>query len=368
MLLLKYFNILKTLFQTFGIHIKYLILPIYRFFYGCLTHFTLFLDRFLFPKYQQEPLEKPVFIIGHPRSGTTFLHRFMVKNCRELSGLRAWEMLFPAISARKLFRPIIENFKMISPQNIYDSNIHKTGFFEPETDDAAIFMRYFDGLLFWIYFEAWQNNTTDQLQQKLKAVSQQKRFLTYLKSVYQHTVFQQQSTYYQQRMLSKSFSFIINFEELRQVFPNGKFVFLLRDPIQSVPSSMSLVRSAQSNLHSFEQLDEQVKKQYYANLYQASLLFYQFLDNYLNKFSDNTQVSMLVVTHKALKNDFEQTMNRVIHFCELQKTDVLLQAIDKQLNKQTAYKSKHHYTLEEFGLSEKRIKRDFDFIYQKYNV
>ena len=38
-------------------------------------HLTLFLDNILFPGYRNVQIENPIFIIGHPRSATTFLHK-----------------------------------------------------------------------------------------------------------------------------------------------------------------------------------------------------------------------------------------------------------------------------------------------------
>ena len=38
------------------------------------------LDRIFFPHAINKKLENPIMIVGNPRSGTTFLHRYLVKN------------------------------------------------------------------------------------------------------------------------------------------------------------------------------------------------------------------------------------------------------------------------------------------------
>ena len=60
------------------------------------------LDRILFPAYRKQPIDRPVFIVGNPRSGTTFLHRLLLGSGDDLAAFELWEMLFPAITARKL--------------------------------------------------------------------------------------------------------------------------------------------------------------------------------------------------------------------------------------------------------------------------
>ena len=41
--------------------------------------FARALDGIFYPRWRETQLGSPVFIVGNPRSGTTFLHRFMVE-------------------------------------------------------------------------------------------------------------------------------------------------------------------------------------------------------------------------------------------------------------------------------------------------
>src|SRR5688500_20243150 len=54
----------------------YLIWPL-----GSLMHwFFFFLDDILFPGHKKQPIEKPLFILGNLRSGSTFLHRLLSRD------------------------------------------------------------------------------------------------------------------------------------------------------------------------------------------------------------------------------------------------------------------------------------------------
>src|SRR5262252_2565127 len=64
--------------------------------YACFTRLTLLMDRFLFSAYRRVEVKAPIFILGHPRSGTTFLQRLLTQT-RDFAAFEAWEMAFPAL-------------------------------------------------------------------------------------------------------------------------------------------------------------------------------------------------------------------------------------------------------------------------------
>ena len=68
-----------------------------------LVHWVAFLvDELCFPGYRRVSIKEPVFIIGIPRSGTTYLHRELSANPR-FTTVSTWEaLLAPAVCERKL--------------------------------------------------------------------------------------------------------------------------------------------------------------------------------------------------------------------------------------------------------------------------
>ena len=104
--------------------IKLVLLKIVRFFVLGTIFLTFFLDKIFF--YNKGKIEKPIFIIGHLRSGTTFLHRFMCDNFMDLKGMMLIDMLLPAITTRKLLKPLVPLLKRMSLDKVYDPRIHET--------------------------------------------------------------------------------------------------------------------------------------------------------------------------------------------------------------------------------------------------
>ncbi len=81
-----------------------------------------YLDEILFSSYKQQNL-KPVFIIGPPRSGSTFLHRTLAGNEETFFAVRHIEWRFPFITVQKLINWFGLESK-ISQINYWPTNEH----------------------------------------------------------------------------------------------------------------------------------------------------------------------------------------------------------------------------------------------------
>ena len=141
-------------------------------------------------------------------------------------------------------------------------------------------------------------------------------------------------------MVSKSFFGIFNIETILKVFPVAKIIVLLRDPLEAVPSLISLEKSVQANLYDFDKQDEKTKTLFFENLYAMSLFYYKYLDGLFSneKFKDKLQL----VRYSELKNDFKCTMLRIMDYCELERSPDILRAIETQNNKQASFKHMRH--------------------------
>ena len=62
------------------------------------------LDYLLFPSLWRQRVERPVFIVGHARSGTTLCHRLLAADGDTFSYFLYWEMFFPSLLQKKIIR------------------------------------------------------------------------------------------------------------------------------------------------------------------------------------------------------------------------------------------------------------------------
>ncbi len=317
--------------------------------------FTLLLDKLFFPL--QSKIRKPIFVIGHLRSGTTFLHRFMCDNCTDLKGMRLLEMLFPAITAQKILAPLIPLLNKISLDHIYDPKIHRTDLSLPETDDIAIHFRYGEGILSWVYFDSWQKYpSNEELQNSVRKSATKEKFIHYLGLIHRNNIYKSS-----RRIISKSFFAIFNIETILKQFPEAKIIILLRDPLQAVPSLMSLEKSVQTGLYNFENQNKTDKARFFQNLYAMSLLYYQYSAKVISdhRFKNN----LILVTYDNLKDNFRNTILGIMDHCDLEISIEMFQAIEAQIHQQMNYTTGHKYQLSDFGFNTEQLQKDFSFIY-----
>ena len=99
----------------------------------------------------RKPLNNPIIIVGNPRSGTTFLHRFLIKQ-QIGSGSQLWQTLYPSILIQKLVKPFLPLMEKISPARHHSTEAHKTSLTSVETDDVSLLFRYLDGFFLYGFF------------------------------------------------------------------------------------------------------------------------------------------------------------------------------------------------------------------------
>jgi len=71
---------------------------------GSLMHwFCFFLDDIFFPGHKTQPIDKPLFILGNLRSGSTFLHRLLSRDSETFTSLTIWDIyLTPSVTQKKI--------------------------------------------------------------------------------------------------------------------------------------------------------------------------------------------------------------------------------------------------------------------------
>ena len=124
----------------------------------------LLLDEIFFPFYRRTSVSNAVFIIGIPRSATTFLFTEMTSHNRNFHSFKLWELLFAPSIIQKYFlltvigidrllgRPLLRlSFKIDNLLFGRLKGIHTMGFSLPE-EDEVLFLYNLTSLYFWYFF------------------------------------------------------------------------------------------------------------------------------------------------------------------------------------------------------------------------
>ena len=326
---------------------------------------TLRLDRILFPSYREKPIDRPIFIVGNPRSGTTFLHRLLL-GAGDTAAFELWEMLFPAITARKLLGRIVPRLDRLSPARYHPSDIHDTNLRGIETDDVLWFFRTLDGPFAWAYFFAWQDNWGSALCRREMGVEgvtdrDRERFFNYHEECWRRNLAYKKVN----RILAKTSMLTFRLDE---VYPDARFVLTHRDPVEVIPSGMSLVSGVLDNGYdAWNHTSEADQQRWVENVYQASCeMLRSFHDAYTS--GRIPQKNLCVVRYTDLLQNLEPTMARILDFVEVEPSAEFVAEVRAQAERQRSYKSRHQHSPEKFALDPERIRRDLAFVYETFDL
>ncbi|BCE02491.1 sulfotransferase [Marinicellulosiphila megalodicopiae] len=303
-------------------------------------HWLFFiLDEVLFFNYRKTKCIRPIFIIGIPRSGTTFLQRTLANDTQFTSTTLADCVFTPSITQRYLaqfFRWIcspIANYSQKFTPKFFNSmqDIHTLGLNEPEEDFfmlTSIFSCFIQMTIFPNYPPVWKLAKFD------KSVPNWERKIImnfYKKMVQKHVYFYGKDKTY----LAKNPSFTSWVKSLHKYFEQPIIVACIRNPDKTVPSQISslapIFNITKHNIHDLKFIN---------NIH--SMLFYYY--KYIEKLSKPKHIQPL---HVVEMNELTLHLNECIHaIYEIGGYSISkkMQKFYEQLSKENKqYTSKHTY-------------------------
>lgn len=316
-------------------------------------------DHLLFPQLRKVRVQSPIVLVGNPRTGTTFLQRFLSDEGFG-SGMELFLMLYPSILLQRLFRPFLPLLEKLSPARFHSTEAHETSLGSVETDDASLLFRYFDGFLLYSFFLSFdEEDLTSAVDPEVRDTSE--RDFAWLETLWRRSLI----VHGAERNVAKLFSLVARLPQFLERFPDAKILYMARDPLAVIPSTMSLVTGVVDRAFGFWSKPEHERQQWLERMYQAMLmLLRRFHDHWTSGRIDRERV--FIVRYDEMMQDFEGVMARMCEFLDHEMSDELRAVVAERGEKQRSYKSSHHYDLEKFGLTEERIRRDCAFFYETF--
>ena len=349
----------KILGTTFGKWIIPIFAAIYLVSVRSISSLFSMLDYIFIPSIWTKKIEKPIIIVGNPRSGTTFLHRFLVNNGFG-TGTQLWQMIYPSVILQKIIRPILPILEYLSPAKYHSTDAHKTSLGSVETDDASMLFRFFDGFFLYGFILSWsKNNLFDWVDPNKRDNS--KRDFKWFESMWKIVLISSGG----KRIVAKLFSLSSNLPAFTQKFPDSKILYMVRDPLSVIPSGLSLVTGVLDKMFGFWSMPEKDRQRFISRLYIALVeLMLRFHKDWTNGSIDKSKV--MIVHFDQMMNEFDVLMENIIKFVGHDSSEKLLNDIKVTAENQKQFKSKHKYNLDKFGLTEEQIKKDCNVIYETF--
>ena len=162
------------------------------------------------------------------------------------------------------------------------------------------------------------------------------------------------------RVAAKLFSAAPRLEKFLARFPRAQVLYTVRDPLEMIPSAMSLNLSMLKKQFDFDSLDEAVKRRYLQALYRS---FVAQLRSFHDVWSQSSEVQArsFILPFPRMMNDFEKVMNQALEFLRIE-AGPYQEVIARTSAAQRRYKSHHKYDYASFHLDPATISRDCAFL------
>ncbi|PIP39234.1 MAG: hypothetical protein COX19_08250 [Desulfobacterales bacterium CG23_combo_of_CG06-09_8_20_14_all_51_8] len=338
--------------------------PLWYGFLEITTWICLFLDEIFFPGYRKIIIKKPVFIVGFPRSGTTYLHRVMDNDC-QFSSLKMWEIVFaPSILQKKFFLMIGRLDRMMGTPlyrmavRLEDKafagsrSMHRISHFEPE-EDEIILIHIFASLFLTFMFPFDDMNQFSRFDTDVAPARRKKIMNFYKKCVQRHLYVFGPDKHF----LSKNPASSSKINSIYEAFPDAKIICTVRQPVEALPSAISWVSYGFNQFNTADQMVTTAKI--------LSLLshFYTYPLEALDK---RPEACRIIDTYDHLVKDPGEFVRRLYDRFGFAVSEEYQRYLDRETEKSKNYRSGHRYSLDQYGLTQEQVVRDFEPIYDRF--
>ena len=336
--------------------------------WGAVNAACLWLDRWLYPGFRKIEVRKPIFIIAHPRSGTTLTHRLMLADPGRYSFARTYELLLPAITQKKLVRALGWLDRKFLKETLHDwvrskessalgdlQDIHHFSFLEAEEDEWFYFMTFASGvsLSLFPYVEEFRDVMTfDQMSEQM-----QREHMDYYHGCLQRQIYLDGP---EKAFCSKNTTtFIPKIATLAARYPDSRFLHIVRNPFEVAPSLLSLMASTWRQM-GFPEVDIQNGLEV---IHATNMAAYEQAFESLDALDPGRYH---ILEYRDIASAPKASMTAVYEALGIEMTPAYARVLDGLQEKARKHVSGHDYGLEEYGLSEDAIRADAPTVFERY--
>ena len=331
-----------------------------------LVAFGRALDHVFFPGFKRQPVREPVFIVAPPRSGTTLTQKLMSLDEERFVCNALYQTIFPAVFFQRCFDALVWlDRKAGRPMGrIVEwaekkwfggwDDMHKMRFNQPEEDDGFFVYTFVTEAIFLLFLhvdELWEAGFQDALP-----ATKRRKVMRFYRSCLQRRLYASGPG---KTILTKATQSSGAVESLLEAFPDGKFITIIRHPYQSVASHVSVFWPVwQAHTPALKKDGPESKA--YARL---AVRWFQHLFEFRRKVAPS---QYYCIDYRDLTRDPKAVLEKLYEHFGWTMSDAFREQLVKATQRQREFKSKHEYTLEEFGLSQDWIQEELGNLLEHY--
>ena len=330
------------------------------------TALCFFLDPILIPALRRTEVRAPVFVIGHARSGTTLMHRLMSEDQESVSVFKYWELSAPSLLQKKIVQwlaaldrdllgGVLERQVRASEERKFGAtqHIHRMGYTIAEEDDFLFMHSCASGG--WMVALPYISELDFYHVDRRPAKSRARLMNYYRECVRRQICFNGGNRIH----LSKNPLFCGRVESLIEAFPDARFVLLYRNPYETIPSLLKLMKVSWKMRH----FDEARIRKSLAALATTSYHTYTWP---LTVLARHPGTRFSVVDYRALVSAPEDTIRQVYSDIGLRLREEFSELLAQEQGKAPEHETAHRYSLEEFGLDSEEIFIELEELFLRF--
>lgn len=327
-------------------------------------------DQFIAPNWDRVVLNGPIFIIGHQRSGTTLLHRTLASDPNAIA-MTLGEMLLPAVSARRMsqalwrwdarrgdrLRKRVDAFQAKRLAGLDD--IHHVRIDKIEEDEFVLLTVYRSGMA----INSTPAVAADPELNRLRdfstwTESERRAALGWYRACLMKAAYsaEAEGPNPDRWIVGKNPAFSQRVPDLLKVFPNARFIHLVRNPVETIPSRLSLVQAIwELRQPAGAKLSQRETDEVVAD----SIRTYMIADRDLRALPPEKAITILF---DELTTDLPGSLDRIYRQLRLPGSPPVV----GQARADGPGAGTHRYSLDEFGISEATLRAKMKPVFDRY--
>lgn len=323
------------------------------------------LDPLFFPGLRKTAISEPVFVIGHGRSGTTHLHDLLYRDDR-FSCFLMYELFWPALLPKVLIRSFarfdaerLGGFFARRARARSESRYSKT---RDAHHQAADYPEEDDGILTYSCSSgAWALRVPDLSVVGFHYVDEmpdrkRRRMMAFYRECIRRQLYLNGP---EKTHLSKNPTFTGRVESLIEFFPDARFIVPYRNPLETIPSLLKLMRG----FWEIRGVPAERMEAGYARLFEQSLHAYRYPARVLAR---HPEVPAIEVDYRALMASPKRVVEQIYDAFGFTIDPDFERVLDEAETRTGEHETSHRYSLDEFGLDEATIRRELAPLFARF--
>jgi hypothetical protein len=284
--------------------------------------------------------------------------------------MNTWEILIaPSVTLRKVVRALaavdrrlggrLHGWLLAGERYFQEDNVmHRMALWEPE-EDQYLFLHIWSALVVWILSAILEEAMPyTYFDSRVPRAERERVMRFYRRCIQRHLYAHGGGRGEARRYLSKNPFATPKIDTLYEFFPDAKFIYLARNPLDVIPSYVSLLD------YSWKFFGDPLED--YASRDYVLAMARHWYSYPLERLQRAPEGSTVIVNFDDLVGDPERTVAETYRGLGFEIGPAFARILRETAEEARSYRSRHRYSLEQVGLTRERIVAEFADVFERF--